>query len=89
MCSGNSVGLIALLLPGADSDIGNKATLAGKFALCVGITQARRAQVVQGEIDYFWQDGLRHFGDQVKGRGLFHKRTNHTTMESWQRRIAY
>ncbi len=50
MGPGDSVGLKALFLPGGDSDIGNKATLAGKFALRVGITQARWPQVVQREI---------------------------------------
>ena len=58
MCSGNSVRLIAILLPGINTGIGNQATLTGKFALRVGITQACRAQVVQGEICYLGQYGL-------------------------------
>ena len=58
MCSGNCVRLIAVLLPGSNTDIGNQAALTGKFALRVGITQACRAQVVQGEICYLGSTGF-------------------------------
>lgn len=44
MGSGDGIGLIVLLLPGSDAEVGDKPSLSSQNALCIGIAQPRGAQ---------------------------------------------